>query len=267
MFYRQLLILIFYFPIEVMAVTWLQNQEQQGQAAFEQGHYEQAAQLFTDSYRQGIAWYRDKKYAEAAKAFANVTRLEVKTDALYNLGNAYFQQQAYPQAITSYEQALSLRPDFEDARYNLELAKKQLIAPQNTDSQQNSIHSPESSQTQKSDQKDRSGSPDNNPSLQEKNKNNQGFDEENAELTKPSSENQSDSMKLPEQHKPGQANDSSKNQAKSAVEKSLEESAQLQENQSKMGQQQHQVGVTDHASPAEFSRSFPVEKDKMVDAI
>lgn len=40
----------------------------------------------------------------------------------YNLGNAYYRQQQYALSILSYERALRLKPNFRDARQNLQLA-------------------------------------------------------------------------------------------------------------------------------------------------
>ncbi|OQW95228.1 MAG: hypothetical protein BWK79_03180 [Beggiatoa sp. IS2] len=262
MFNKWLLIVIFYFPVEVMAINWLQNQEQQGQTAFEQGHYGEAVQLFSDPYRRGVALYRDKKYAEAAKTFATVTRPETKVNALYNLGNAYFQQNDYERAMASYQQALAMKPDFEDARYNMELAKKQLNAPQ-----QNSSQSDHSGKNQKDEQNTHSaqqGNPENSPSPQQESekesKENQASSENNSELSKDSSENHQDLSKSPEKNESAQTNDSPNQPAQSA-----EKLPEIQ-----AGQQGNQTDTMDNPSPsasAEQPHSPPNEKDKMVDAL
>jgi tetratricopeptide (TPR) repeat protein len=46
--------------------------------------------------------------------------------AWYNLGNAHFDAQQWPQAIEAYQEALRIQPDDEDAKHNLELALQQL---------------------------------------------------------------------------------------------------------------------------------------------
>lgn len=43
-------------------------------------------------------------------------------DLYYNLGNAYYRQEEYGLAILNYERALRLKPNFTDARQNLDLA-------------------------------------------------------------------------------------------------------------------------------------------------
>ena len=67
------------------------NQEQQAGKLFQRGDYEAAADSFTDSYRRGVAQYRAGQYGQAAESFNRVQRENVKTDALYNLGNSRFQ--------------------------------------------------------------------------------------------------------------------------------------------------------------------------------
>jgi tetratricopeptide (TPR) repeat protein len=49
--------------------------------------------------------------------------------AWYNLGNLYFQQELYAEAIDAYQQSLRADSSNADARYNLELALAQLLAP------------------------------------------------------------------------------------------------------------------------------------------
>ena len=58
----------------------------------------------------GVAAYSDGRYYEAAVIL------------FYNIGNAFFKQSNYPQAIIYYERALKLDPSYSDARFNLEYA-------------------------------------------------------------------------------------------------------------------------------------------------
>lgn len=55
----------------------------------------------------------------------------------YNLGNIYFQQSLYVEAVAAYQQALLRNPLDQDARYNLELALRQLQPSPPPDQQQN----------------------------------------------------------------------------------------------------------------------------------
>ncbi|MBA1333115.1 hypothetical protein QQ73_19325, partial [Candidatus Endoriftia persephone str. Guaymas] len=98
---------------------WFQNQEQEAEADYRQGHYESAAEKFQDPYRRGVAKYRSGDYASAESEFAQVERESVKLDAEYNLGNARLQQGNLEGAIQAYQEVLSQQPDHEDASYNL----------------------------------------------------------------------------------------------------------------------------------------------------
>lgn len=49
--------------------------------------------------------------------------------AYYNMGNVFFEEGGYLDAIWAYQQALLIDPDDDDARYNLELAMQRYIPP------------------------------------------------------------------------------------------------------------------------------------------
>lgn len=89
---------------EQMLSNWFKNDTQKTAELFQQGQYEKAAKSFKDNYRRGVALYRIGDYEAAASAFQHVTRAVVQTDALYNLGNSYYQLERYRDAIETYEQ-------------------------------------------------------------------------------------------------------------------------------------------------------------------
>jgi len=144
------IILVLGFTNGSASADWFQNQSQQAEKAFQQQDYQTATQLFTDPYQKGVALYRAGKYAEAAQSFAASTRPEVKLDALYNLGNAYFQQGKYSEAMAAYDKVLTAQPAMEEAKHNLALAKQQLEQPQ-AQSQSQSSPSPQDSATKSPD--------------------------------------------------------------------------------------------------------------------
>jgi len=110
----------------VANAEWFRTPEQAAADNFEQGHYDDAAAGFTDSYRRGVALYRAGRYTEAGAALASVEREEVKADALYNLGNSDYKRGDYEGAIEAYEAALKLRPNDEDTLHNFALAKQMI---------------------------------------------------------------------------------------------------------------------------------------------
>lgn len=71
--------------------------------------------------------YGAQKYAEAAAMYEEVIAGQgTPPEVYYNLGNAYYKLQQYPQAILNYERALLLSPGDEDIRFNLELARSKI---------------------------------------------------------------------------------------------------------------------------------------------
>ena len=77
-------------------------------------------------YNLGNALFRQEKYPEAAEQYvAAAKQLDPKKDkqrlarTMHNLGNACFGQQQYDKAVAAYEQSLRLNPKDNDTRYNL----------------------------------------------------------------------------------------------------------------------------------------------------
>lgn len=80
---------------------------------------DEAATLF----QQGNAAYQAGNYQQAAEAFERIIALKKENwQVYYNLGNAYFKQRKIGAAILNYERALRLNRSNEDIRFNLELA-------------------------------------------------------------------------------------------------------------------------------------------------
>jgi len=110
---------------------WL-NRDQQAQRALSSGDATEAAQLFDDPAWRAVASYRAADYAASAAGFAEAE----DTDSLYNLGNAMARMGKFEAALDAYDQALELRPDDEDAKYNRELVADMLKQQQQQQSQQ-----------------------------------------------------------------------------------------------------------------------------------
>jgi Ca-activated chloride channel family protein len=92
------------------------------------------------NYNLGIGLYRLGLYDNAAFNFYETAQKSSSSSlqerAFYNLGNSLFQKEDYKKAITAYEQALAIDANDEDAKYNLELAKKKLEEEQQKQNQQ-----------------------------------------------------------------------------------------------------------------------------------
>jgi len=141
------------------------------------------------NYNMGISNYRQGFYQEALLNFGrsaeNSSSKKLKQKAFYNLGNTYFKLEDYPNAISAYEQALKIDSNDEDARHNLELARRML----EQEKQEGKNQSQEDQNQQKNQNDQKKEKPDN----QDKNKNNQ-----NPQQNPKPQENQSPSQSDPQ---------------------------------------------------------------------
>ncbi len=86
--------------------------------------------IFAQSVSTGLAEeaYNKGDYKEAIAQFENTLHDEGFSDVLYyNLGNSYFKDRKYPQAILNYEKALKINPNFTDAKFNLQIAQQHIV--------------------------------------------------------------------------------------------------------------------------------------------
>jgi len=112
-----------------------------GWRAYEEGRYEEAREIFAGYLQRnpddlkvqkalGGAHYRLKEYKEAERSFGQVRAAAKSGRDLYegsfNEGNARLMGGRPAEAISSYEEALRVKPGDEAATYNLELARKLL---------------------------------------------------------------------------------------------------------------------------------------------
>ena len=99
--------------------------------ALEQEDPKKAANLFEQPDWKGIAHYRAGDYEQAEHAFSEME----SPDAHYNRGNALAKLGKYPEAMASYQAALTQQPDHGDAQHNLDVLKKLLEDQQSQPSQ------------------------------------------------------------------------------------------------------------------------------------
>lgn len=81
------------------------------------------AQTPKELMQQGNDAYAKSNFTAAINAYNAVLNAGFNSaDLYYNLGNAYYRLDEFGLAILNYERALALKPNFRDARQNLELA-------------------------------------------------------------------------------------------------------------------------------------------------
>lgn len=77
------------------------------------------------TFRDANQAYQEGRFAEAAAGYETLVAAGIEhEDLYYNLGNAYFRDGKLGPAIYNYERALRIDPDFEDANFNLEVARE-----------------------------------------------------------------------------------------------------------------------------------------------
>jgi Ca-activated chloride channel family protein len=92
--------------------------DQQAYRLYEAGDYETAAEGFADPMWNATALFRQGEFEQAAGVFAGYDTAE----AAFNQGNALVMLGKYDEAIARYERALELRPDWESAVNNRDIA-------------------------------------------------------------------------------------------------------------------------------------------------
>ncbi|WP_231737748.1 tetratricopeptide repeat protein [Terracidiphilus gabretensis] len=103
---------------------WLTH-DQQGRYYYQYGDFRKAADRFDDPLWRGIALAHAGDY----EAALNVFSLSDTAEAWYNQGDALAHLKRYPDAIQAFQEALSKRPSWTEARENLALMKSLIPKP------------------------------------------------------------------------------------------------------------------------------------------
>ncbi len=123
----------------------------EGNSQFEDGNFSDAEieyrkaldkkpGYFKGTFNLGDAMYAQENFEESGKLFAEVAEGvhsdEQKAGAFYNLGNSLMKEQKYKESIEAYKNSLRLKPDDQDAKYNLAYARKKLDEQQQQEQNQ-----------------------------------------------------------------------------------------------------------------------------------
>jgi Ca-activated chloride channel family protein len=92
-------------------------------------------------FNSGDALYKQKKYDDAGKQFAETNKMnedkERKSTSLYNLGNSKLMANKLEESIEAYKNSLKLKPDNQEAKYNLAFAQDLLRKQQQQQNKDN----------------------------------------------------------------------------------------------------------------------------------
>lgn len=84
--------------------------------------------LSAKSIQDAAEAYSKENYTEAVQIYETLAdSIGVSPELYYNLGNSYYKLKNYPKAILNYERALLYSPSDEDIKFNLELARANVV--------------------------------------------------------------------------------------------------------------------------------------------
>lgn len=102
---KKIAMILAFLMVSVLGTAQSNNWFEEGNAAYNEGDYEQALALYSNVESSGL---------ESAELY-------------YNMGNTYYKIKEYPMSILYYEKALKLAPGDEDIRTNLEIANLAVV--------------------------------------------------------------------------------------------------------------------------------------------
>lgn len=92
--------------------------DQQGDRLMREQKFAEAAKVYSDSMRQGVAFYQAGDFKSAASAFAR----NATPDAVYNQATSLVMMGKYDEAVKTFDRALALRPKWKEAEDNRAIA-------------------------------------------------------------------------------------------------------------------------------------------------
>jgi tetratricopeptide (TPR) repeat protein len=102
---------------------------------------EKNPESFEAKFNLGDAYYKQQRYDEAIKtfqsSFVNAKNDEEKAKIYHNIGNSLLKSQKVKESIGAYKEALKLNPNDQETKYNLSYALNQLKKPDQNQQQNN----------------------------------------------------------------------------------------------------------------------------------
>ncbi|WP_213994792.1 VWA domain-containing protein [Arsukibacterium sp.] len=198
-----------------------QTPAQQAITDYQQQDYQNARQKFKDPLWQGNAAYRQGDYSAAAQAFSQAAKRQPSADAYANLGNSLAMQQKFDEALESYQQALALDPEHQQAKQNAELLNQLQQQQQN---QQQQDGEQQNGEQQQGDQQPEDGNDSSEESAADGEDQGQSSTEQNTDAAEPSDQSSIQDQQDPQGAEPEQ----SEQQAATAEQQELSDSEMQQ---------------------------------------
>ena len=136
-------------------LDWFYTPDQKAQKLVDQGDWEQAQPLFENPKWQAASQYAIGNYDAAAKQLETLNESQDSANLQYNKGNSLALAGNVDAAMSAYQEALKINPDFNEAQENLDYLTK---LKQEQQQEQNEDKSNQEKQTEQGDQEQNSES-------------------------------------------------------------------------------------------------------------
>ena len=221
-----------------------------GNKLYEAGEYLEAHERYTDAqvdapemkeldFNVGDTMYKQRKYEDAIAAYSRATesrRLEVEAGALYNIGNCKYtlgEQQGsielMREAIDAYRQSLSIDPEDEDAKFNIEFVQRQIKEMISQQQQQQEQEQSDEQQEQSDEQQEQSGQNQEQQQSEQSQEQEQSDEQQEQEQTQAEQQQQPAPEEQPEAGQPRERRELSEEEAEAALRAFEQEEADARE--------------------------------------
>jgi len=162
---------------------------------------EKKPDLFQGHFNLGDAYYKQGRYDEAIQSYKNALSFTEdklnKAKVFHNIGNALLKSQKYQESIEAYKNALKLNPDDLETKYNLSYALNMLKQKQNQN-QKNQDKNQNKQNDDKKNNQDKNNQDKQNQQDKDQNKQNQSQQQKN-QITKEDAQRILEALKNNEQ--------------------------------------------------------------------
>ena len=118
----------------------------------------------SSSYQQGDMETAEKAFEQSLKS----PDLDLRSKALYNLGNTFYQNKKTEEALSYYRKALELDPNDKEAKYNYEFLRYQQDPPEDDNQKQDQSKEEENKEEQEQEKEEEKDQQDKEEQEQEK---------------------------------------------------------------------------------------------------
>ncbi|NMB82677.1 MAG: tetratricopeptide repeat protein [Ignavibacteria bacterium] len=144
--------------------------------------------MYQGHFNLGDAYYKQGRYDEAIQSFKNSLAFTEnnndKAKVYHNIGNSLLKSQKFPESIEAYKNSLKLNPDDLETKYNLSYALNMMKQDQNKQQQQNKDNKDQNKDQQQQQQNQNQNQNDQNKNQEKQNQNQQQQQQPKNEISK-----------------------------------------------------------------------------------